>query len=183
MSTYPEPPVVVGVDGTAASTAALDWAAAEARAHHAPLLVVHILDPRQRNAVYSPAPAGERDPGRILARIRALVDRAGAERVEQVYEIGVPGLALAQRARGARLLVLGQARAHHRTPDEEYPHVPALGPVARACVAGADCPVVVVPEQAVGRTASTREQPRHRDPVHGARAIYPFQGRIPVAHH
>ncbi|HTJ71091.1 MAG TPA: universal stress protein [Actinospica sp.] len=184
MSTVTESRIVVGVDGSPASAAALEWAAAEARAHGAPLLVVHVLDARRYAAVYSPAHAAERaESDDVLAEIKGLIDRVGAERIEQVYEIGVPALALVQRSRGARLLVLGHALEHRRPDGDEYLPGPVLGPVARACLARAECPVVVVPEPVAGRTAAATERPRHHDPVAGARAIYPFQGRIPVAHH
>ncbi len=183
MSTLPEPPVVVGLDGTPASAAALAWAAAEAHVHGAPLVVVHVLDPRGRTAAYCPATAEDHDVDETLSRIKDLIDRTETGPVEQVFEIGVPVLVLAQRARGARLLVLGNAAGHRLADGEEYQHGAVLGPIARACIARAECPVVVVPEPVTGRAASASELPRHHDPVRGARAIYPFQGRIPVPHH
>jgi nucleotide-binding universal stress UspA family protein len=118
----------------------------------------------------------------MLARVKELIDHVEAGSVEQVFEIGLPGLVLVQRSRGARLLVLGNAVEHHRADGEEYRYGPVLGPVARACVARAECPVVVVPDPVVGRNAVGRELPQHRAPVCGARAIYPNQGRIPLAH-
>jgi nucleotide-binding universal stress UspA family protein len=161
VSEYPESPVVVGVDGSPASAAALAWAAAESRAHSAPLLVVHVLDPRNRAAVYSPVPAdGSADADGVLARVKALIDDAGLERVEHVYETGVPSLALVQHTRGARLLVVGQALSHHRGQGEEYAHGPVLGPVARACVARAECPVVVVPSPEKTFGAAPNPNPR-----------------------
>jgi nucleotide-binding universal stress UspA family protein len=183
VSTLPEPPVVVGLDGSPASAAALAWAADEARTHRAPLVVVHVLDPRGRTAAYCPPTEADRDADAALSRIRELIDRTESGPVERIFEIGVPALVLAQRARRARLLVLGQAAGHHLADGEEYRHGAVLGPIARACIARAECPVVVVPEPVIGRTASADELPRHHDPVRGARAIYPFQGRIPVAHH
>jgi nucleotide-binding universal stress UspA family protein len=183
VSTLPEPPVVVGLDGTPASAAALAWAAEEARSHGAPLVVVHVLDPRGRTAAHCPATAGDRDVDETLSRIKDLIDRTGTGPVEQIFEIGVPALVLAQRARRARLLVLGHDAGHHLADGEEHRPGAVLGPIARACIARAQCPVVVVPEPVTGRTASAGELPRHHDPVRGARAIYPFQGRIPVAHH
>jgi nucleotide-binding universal stress UspA family protein len=180
------PPIVVGLDGTEASAAALAWAAAEAAAHRAQLVVVHVLDPRGRAAVYSHTDADASDEqDHVLAHIKELIDQADVGPVEQVFEIGVPGRVLVRLAREARMLVLGQAGRHHRAGHEDYDNVyaPALGPIARACVAGAECPVVVVPEPVLGKTAAHAEEPEHHAPVRGARAIYPFQGRIPVVHH
>lgn len=182
MSIVPQPPVVVGLDGTEASAAALTWAATEAAAHHAPLVVVHVLDPRSSTAVYSRTGAdapGEQDDASV--RVKELIDRADVGPVEQVFEIGVPGRVLVRFAREARMLVLGYATGHRRAGPED--RAPALGSVARACVARAECPVVVLPEPLADRTAALAEESEYRAPLRGGRAIYPFQGRIPVAHH
>ena len=192
MSMIPEPPVVVGLDDTEAAAAALVWAAAEAAAYHAPLVAVHVIDPRSTVAVYSRAAADAvEEPRDRVERIKKLIDRAEVGSVRPVVEIGVPAQVLVQLSRGARMLVLGQARRHHRhhpVEGEQYlpdPVLdPVLGPVARACVALAQCPVVVVPEPAVGAAATHRPEDSARHaPLLGGRALYPFQGRIPVAHH
>jgi nucleotide-binding universal stress UspA family protein len=190
VTTVPAPAVVVGLDATEASAAALAWAAAEARAHHAPLVVVHALDPRGRNAVYSPSgPEGSgrrgHDADDVLGRLKALIERAAAGQdapVEQVFEIGVPAQVLIGKARGARMLVLGHGERHRRR-DMGHAPGPALGSIARACVARAECPVVVVPEAWARRGAPAGAQSKQHAPVVGGRAIYPFQGRIPLAHH
>ena len=55
--------IVVGVKRSAASLAALRWAAAEARLRHATLHVVHAWEPAARRASYAilgDSPAGER---------------------------------------------------------------------------------------------------------------------------
>ena len=177
------PVVVVGVDGTAASAAALAWAAAEARDHRVPLMVVHVLDPRGRKAVYAPSGPDQRDDiDDTLAEIKVLIENTTDATVEQVFEIGVPSQVLVRVARGARLLVLGHGATHRRTGVGEYQRGPELGSIARACVARAECPVVVVPAPAVARTAPIKEKPEHHTPVVGARAVDPFQGRIPLAH-
>jgi hypothetical protein len=103
--------------------------------------------------------------------------------VRRVFEIGVPSRVLVHMAHGARMLVLGQAIYRYRVGHEDYGHAPALGPIARACVARAECPVVVVPAPVVGKPAARAKGPEHHTPMRGSRAIYPFQGRIPVAHH
>ena len=180
----PGPPVVVGLDDTEASAAALAWAAEEAAARHAPLVAVYVLDPRGTAAVYSRAGARTRvAPDEALDRVKELIDRAEVGSVERVFEIGVPGQVLVHRSRGARMLVLGQARYHHQGEGGQYSPGPALGSVARACVAYADCPVVIVPEPALRASTARPEVPEQHAPVHGGRALYPHQGRIPVAHH
>jgi nucleotide-binding universal stress UspA family protein len=120
VSIVPQPPVVVGLDGTEASAAALTWAVAEAAAHHAPLVVVHVLDPRCSTAVYSRTGAdapGEQDDASV--RVKELIDRADVGPVEQVFEIGVPGRVLVRFTREARLLVLGHAADHRRAGPED----------------------------------------------------------------
>jgi hypothetical protein len=88
---------------------------------------------------------------------------------------------LVHRSRGARMLVLGQAGGHHRGLGGDFRPAPELGPVARACVASAECPVVIVPEPAAGTSAADSAGERHEAAI-GGRALYPYQGRIPVAH-
>ena len=55
---------------------------------------------------------------------------------------GLPVHVLLDRAEGAQMLVLGSR--HAGTRQATGPTVP-LGPVARECLRGAPCPVVVVP--------------------------------------
>jgi nucleotide-binding universal stress UspA family protein len=183
VSTVTEPPVVVGLDLSDASVGALVWAAGEAAAHHAPLVALYVLDPRGTEAVYSQT--GERThlaPDEAVDRVKELIGKAGVGPLEHVFEIGVPGRVLVHRSRGARMLVLGQAMHHHQGAGGAYRPGPSLGAVARACVAFAECPVVVVPERLADPTAARTAAPELHEALHGGRAIYPFQGRLPVAH-
>ncbi len=140
------PWVVAGVHGTAASDAALDWAAREARLRRAQLHLVLARDPgASSRAPYAtpamPAPgdaeavclarAGVR-AARVLPRGRVITELAD----------GLPAKILADRAAGASLLVLGAAPTGF------------LGPVARACLREAPCPVVIVVPDS-GRAAAT----------------------------
>lgn len=184
MTMVPEPPVVVGLDDTEASAAALAWAAEEAAARHAPLVAVYVHDPRGAAAVYSRSGAsGPVASDELLERVRKLIEGASVGPLQQVFEIGVPGRVLVHRSRGARMLVLGQARWHHQPEGGGYQPDPALGSVARACVARAECPVVIVPEPTAAETAEASDDPARHAALRGRRAIYPYQGRIPVAHH
>ena len=154
----PVPAVVVGVDGTAASAAALSWAAAEAQAHQAPLTVVYVLDPRGRNAVYSPSGPEHRGVAdETFRQIKELVEKTSVAAVEQVFEVGIPARVLVRVAGEARLLVIGHSIENHRPGIGEHQRGPELGSVARACVARAACPVVVVPLPLVTRPAPSGE--------------------------
>jgi len=140
------PWIVTGVHDTAASDAALDWAAREARLRRAQLHLVLVRDPGAiSRAPYAhpaaPAPgdaeavclagAGVR-AARVLPRSLVIAELAD----------GLPAKVLADRAAGASLLVLGAAPAGF------------LGPVARACLREAPCPVVIVVPDS-GRAAAT----------------------------
>jgi nucleotide-binding universal stress UspA family protein len=181
--------VVVGVDGTDGSLAALRWAIAEAGAHGAPLCVVHVLDPRaRRRAPYARprpdavAPGDRTEADNLLAR--AVAQTHAPVDVRRVFEIGNPAEALLRSAEGAQMLVLGHTPRRLREPEDIY-QGPALGSIARACVAHATCPVVVVPAperhqdllvpQGFPTAATAVPQP-----VEGVRTLYPRYRATPV---
>ncbi|MEU3250539.1 universal stress protein [Streptomyces sp. NPDC006997] len=160
------PAIVVGVDGSPASAAALRWAAEQGRALRAEVVAVHVWEPSgPRIAPYAPAAARpEADEERIAAaRVLAETVRgvmgprvAGTVRAELIE--GPPARVLPRRARHAALLVLG----HTMHPQ----HTTAAGPVGRECLRRATVPVVTVPapaatvtrlaeHRAAGRTAAT----------------------------
>ena len=151
--------IVVGVDGTAASAAALDWAAREARLRRAALHLVLARDPaRARRAPYArPAAPDAADAQPEAARLDQAVGRAArlfpSGRVTSELTDGLPAQVLADRAAGAELLVLGSARP---AADPNGP----LGPVARACLRHPPCPVVVV---------CSERQPLSREPAAAGR--------------
>jgi nucleotide-binding universal stress UspA family protein len=186
-------PVVVGVDGSEASLAALRWAAEEAAAHHAPLIAVRVLDPRpRRHATYAGARCENVDRPDPTATLEQEILRSGVSPAKRIIDVGVPSVSLVRRAIGARMLVLGHADHHRRRRSEDASshQGPALGSVARACVARATCPVVVVPIPARSPARGTAvPAPRQEQEsqgvtaIVGARAIYPKPRPIPVAHH
>jgi nucleotide-binding universal stress UspA family protein len=144
-SRRPGPPrVVVGVDGSEGSLAALAFAAEEARLRGAVLHVVtvHEAEPPRR-APY--APSGNTDEEILAAMTAATVDRAvaafaaGAVDMHE-HVVGRPPAVLLSATEDAVLLVLG------RGSDSSV-----LGPTARACVGGAACPVAVVTPEGVAR--------------------------------
>jgi nucleotide-binding universal stress UspA family protein len=137
--------VVVGVDGSRASIAALRWAAQAAIEREVPLCVVGV-DPDVHDSI-GPYLWQRSRPEDRLAALRdtlavALATALGPEpgvEVSQRVERGRPGEVLARVADQAELLVLGSRRV-----DADEP----LRPVLRACIQLATCPVVVVTDGA-----------------------------------
>ena len=140
--------IVVGVDGSAASDAAVRWAVREALLRHATVHLVsaYHYDSRQR-AQYVPsswmAPQEEHSAAAeaLVAAAMELARRSlppGRLTAELANES--PARALLDRAANAELLVLGTTR-----PASQPGQPPqAMGPVARVCLQLAHCPVVVV---------------------------------------
>ena len=135
--------IIVGVHQSAASLAALRWAAAEARLRRAKLHVVHAWEPAARRASY--AILGD---STVSGQERLRAQSVLAAVMRGAYGVGIParvtaelaeGTAervLVQRSREASLLVLGAAGAH-------LAGRPA-GPVIRACMRSARCPLVII---------------------------------------
>jgi nucleotide-binding universal stress UspA family protein len=132
--------VVVGVSGSRASAAALRWAADEARRRNARLHVVRSWD-REFDAAYSPAAdwltpaqqcaaAGEG----LAAAMRAAFGDVIPDGVATELAEGTAERTLVDLSADADLLVLGSAT----------PAAGPVGPVIRACLSHARCPVVVV---------------------------------------
>ncbi|HEV2374721.1 MAG TPA: universal stress protein [Streptosporangiaceae bacterium] len=158
--------IVVGVDGSAASLAALQWAGREAGLRSSALHVVHVWEDEARHwAPYASATFRRRRAGARQsagARLEELAEAAlGAHpEVNMVVEVadGLPARILLDRAARADLLVLG-------SPSDPAPDT--LGPVAQVCLRHAPCPVVVVSvEKARGAAASPGNAASpHRNPV------------------
>jgi len=154
--------IVVGVAASAASVAAVTWAAREAVLRGAVLHAVHAWEPAARGrAPYAPGLRGvdhdgERRAAEALLRSVVQEGLTGAGQAaarpgtaESLLEVaeGLPVQVLLHRVAGAELLVLGGAPAVQdaagRLPSGQ------LGPVARACLRAAPCPVVTVAPQHV----------------------------------
>lgn len=148
--------IVVGVDGSEGSEAALRFALGEARLRHATLRVVHAYvlplsevapDPFLLEFPSVPGPeleaiAEDLDKG-AKSLIDAAIDRllAGSQAgvpLERVAIEGSPSASLIDQAGGADLLVVG-SRGHGRV------HGLLLGSVSQQCVSHAPCPVAIVP--------------------------------------
>lgn len=147
------PRLVVGVHGTAASDAALDWAMQEARLRGTRLHLVLARDPGAfQRAPYAPRGARDDTDADTLTRATARAARMlPAGWVTAELTDGLPARVLASSAAGAGLLVLGSARAPGGPLD-------VIGPVARACLGHPPCPVVIV--SADDRHAAVVPEPR-----------------------
>ena len=149
--------IVVGVDGSEPSLAALRFAAAEARLRGASLTVVHAWIMPVFESV--PDPFLVEYSGPIDADPEATINamKGAAETVidEAITELGDdlegleveraviedrPERALVDAAQNAELLVVG-SRGHGRLHDL------VLGSVSHYCVQHAQCPVEVVPSE------------------------------------
>ena len=138
--------IVVGVDGSEPSMAALRWAAEQAAVLHTDLVAVHAWEPAANgHAPYAPAPAGptpaqerERASQVLAATVREVLGPRIGEAVLRIVVEGPPARVLLQQARGAMLLALGR-KAHGNFG------LPSVGPVGRECLRHATVPVVTVP--------------------------------------
>ncbi|ANI38410.1 universal stress protein [Mycolicibacterium vaccae] len=139
----PEPAVphgvVVGIDGTASSLAAVRWAVEDARIHHASLTLVHADEG-----------AGTGGADTVLAEATAVAqDAAGidAPRVERRLLNGKPVAELVAVSRQAKLMVVGSRGRTGRL----------AGSVGVGLLHHARCPVAVVHED-----VPTRQGPGRR---------------------
>jgi nucleotide-binding universal stress UspA family protein len=141
MNETTQPEIVVGVSGSRASVAALRWAADEALRRRSRLSVVCAWDHRLRPAHYAEnhAPADTRAAlhSSLAAAMRAAFGPVPPDGVDAELAEGVPERVLIDRSAIAALLVLGAARPRDA-------HGLSVGPVLRACLSRARCPVVVV---------------------------------------
>lgn len=146
--------VVVGVDGSAESVSALMWACREASLRSAAVHAVLAVEAACHRLANYAAPRQAESQGSWGAA-RDVLRQAVAEAAHRFPGIAVrhevaEGLAarvLLDRAAGADMLVLG--RAPQAAGQEQHR---GAGPVIRACLRAATCPVVVIgltEEQAV----------------------------------
>jgi nucleotide-binding universal stress UspA family protein len=136
----PRPRVVVGVSGSRSSIAALCWAAREADQRHG--LLVAVLAWQPPHAAYYAVAALRHD----VAKQHEAADTKLAAIVREAFGDAMPGTllpevvedtaehALIARSADADLLVLGTTSRIGRS----------VGPVIRACLSRASCPVVVI---------------------------------------
>ncbi|MET9021502.1 universal stress protein [Actinopolymorpha sp. NPDC004070] len=135
------PFVVVGVDGSASSEAAVEWAAEECARRGARLVLLHVLEPVVGSVLtvesrrYRARSVGD-TVGDLWDQVNQLRDRR-VDAEGQVEE-GVPDRVLIMASQDAELLVVGAEGAdRHRGL--------LLGEVAQRCARAAGCPVVIIP--------------------------------------
>jgi nucleotide-binding universal stress UspA family protein len=165
--------IVVGIDGSAGSDAALRWALAEARLRGSSVRVVHAFHAPH----ITPAEAALGGPGGIAvpavfadgaeemrktveAQARTLIDdalrRANGEsldalEIERVAAEGPPTQTLIESSRGAELLVVG-SRGRGGFLGL------LLGSVSQQCAHHPPCPVVVLPPSAEAAPSGPSER-------------------------
>jgi nucleotide-binding universal stress UspA family protein len=150
--------IVVGINGSRASLTALRWATAEARLRGACLHVVRAWDPARHAAPYAAAghlPTGDEQEAEVRAALAADMQAefgpATPDNVTTELAEGVPERILIAQSAGADLIVLGEAAPTSLTGRPE-------GPVIRACLAHASCPVVIVGSASDTRPPAGRER-------------------------
>ena len=134
--------VVVGVDGSAGSSDAMRWAAAEARVRKAVVRVVHgWMLPTMIYPAYGPASMYEDMPVQAEARTRAQIDEVLGSHpdvpVEVVVREGRGSEVVLDESKGADMVVVG-SRGRGGFAGL------LLGSVSSQVVHHATCPVVVV---------------------------------------
>jgi nucleotide-binding universal stress UspA family protein len=133
------PPIVVGVDGSKPSAAALDWAIDEASRRHLPLLLcyarpIDVQGPTSETTFSPSSPEGDAVLGQAVDRVRSL---APGVPVSTATAFGSPGPVLVDASRDAALVVVG-ARGRGTLASA------MLGSTSIDVAAHARCPVMVV---------------------------------------
>lgn len=140
--------IVVGVDGSEASKAALEWALDEAHQHNLAVDVIHVYSTA---SVYFSELSAYADVGNLAARMRedaetlvgnlvaeAQQEHPGLDLTPVAIDASSPARVLLARAEQARMLVIG-TRGHGGFTGL------VLGSVSHQCVTHPPCPVTVVP--------------------------------------
>lgn len=162
-----QPVILVGVGGSGASHAALAWAVLEARRRDAKLRVVQAWQPHPARALYAGTASTTHDlPTESAAANRlagdvtsVLADTPGvsAADVDLAVELveGAAERVLPEASADAELLVLGSGGQSPVTQSDPLILDRPVGPVIRACMSHAHCPVVIInPVMAAEHAAS-----------------------------
>jgi nucleotide-binding universal stress UspA family protein len=137
----PRPRVIVGVDGSPSSYAALRWAARYAGMVGGLVEAIHVWDTPSSVGWSGPAIDPDFDleqaRERFTEEIRSVFPDEHPAGLEEHLVEGDPSEVLVRASEGAELLVVG-SRGHGRF------HRAMLGSVSQRCAQHAACPVVVV---------------------------------------
>jgi len=143
------PGITVGIDGSAHSTYALEWAMKEAAFRHAPVTVLTVhavpMSPWTGNPYTLPADADDVQKAQQAAeeltlKVTSQLDIAQPSSVTVRAISGFPAQALIEASRTADLLVVGSRGAGG------FARL-MIGSVSSQVVHHAHCPVVVVPSE------------------------------------
>lgn len=133
--------IVVGVDGSPGSVKALRWACREAGMRQAQVHAIRVWEaPLHSPASYAapcPAPGSNQPCDEAEMWKAVLPGLAPGVEVRTETAVGLVARILLERCQGADMLVLGTASD---VPDRAW----SAGPVIRACLRRAPCPVVVI---------------------------------------
>jgi nucleotide-binding universal stress UspA family protein len=134
--------IVVGVDGSAGSAAALRWACREAGLRGAEVHAVHAWEaPCHSMASYAvPAQGRPRESDFDTLWKTVLPDRVPGVAVRTEVAAGLAARVLLERCAGADMLVLGTGGGQAGPSGSGR----SVGPVIRACLLRSPCPVVVI---------------------------------------
>ena len=147
--------IVVGVDGTPKSEAALNWAITEAQRSGRSLLLAHVwhwsTDTMSSPMSMSHEFNARKDGASMLRRDAARVRREGVAVSTRLLEGSAPEK-LVETADGAAMLVLGPRPRRGLTRA-------LFGSVSREAVLRANCPVVLIPA-AVASDGASKAQAR-----------------------
>lgn len=144
-----QPVILVGMSGSSASRAALRWAAREARLQSARLRVIQAHQPYAALAPYAIAKADQPLPAaraarRLAAEIREVLGPLQASETETELIDGTAERVLVNASADADLLVLGSGGQPPSAQPGDLLAERPIGPVIRACLNHAHCPVVVI---------------------------------------
>jgi nucleotide-binding universal stress UspA family protein len=165
------PGIIVGVDGSAHSRWALEWAMSEAVARHARLTVLSVPSPGTAVTITD----GDLNLDQACEEVQELVDQAVSRRPGPALPVtvqvttGSPAAALIGAARDADLLVLG-ARGSGGLQRR------GVGSVSSQVADEARCPVVIIFRPAAarlraGRAAAGQTRTHASPPLAGMAAI------------
>jgi nucleotide-binding universal stress UspA family protein len=135
--------IIVGVDGSAESVAALRWACREARLRGVEVHAVHAWEASCHNLASYAVPAQGRPVDFDALWRSVLPDGTQGVQVRTEVAVGLIARVLLERCAGADMLVLGTASNSPGAPR-------SVGPVIRACLRRASCPVVVISTEQEG---------------------------------
>ena len=153
MSFTTRSPIVVGLDGSPSSDAALAWATDAARRLRAPMRLIHAIDLTRyagRWQDLTPAVDTQREQARSVLAPALAGLKYGELAIESYVELGRPAAILLEQSANAQLVVVG-SRGHGDLVGL------LLGSTSLQVAMHAHCPVIVVreplPGQEPGRSA------------------------------